>query len=93
MTALDTTALQQRREEVINRHMEAELQHDIGATIGTFAHPRYQLNGVAAATEQVYQVDSSASRNCGNGRSHRSCHQFSPYSNCERAVRQLHASP
>lgn len=47
MTALDnTTSVRQRREVIVNRHMEAELQHDIEATIATFAHPRYELNGV-----------------------------------------------
>jgi steroid delta-isomerase-like uncharacterized protein len=48
ITALDntTTSLRQGREAIVNRHMEAELQHDIEATIATFAHPRYELNGV-----------------------------------------------
>ena len=46
MTALDsTTSLRQRREAIIKRHAEAENRHDVEATIATFYHPRYELNG------------------------------------------------
>jgi predicted ester cyclase len=42
----ELTAVQRRHEAVVNRHLEAENQHDIEATIATFDHPRYELNGV-----------------------------------------------
>ncbi len=46
MTTADTAAsLRQKREEIVNRHADAENQHDIEATIGTFHHPRYEFNG------------------------------------------------
>ena len=49
MTAVDATiGLRQRREAVVNRHAELENQHDIEGTIGTFADPRYEMNGVPA---------------------------------------------
>ncbi|HTZ12173.1 MAG TPA: alpha/beta fold hydrolase [Mycobacterium sp.] len=43
MTASD---LRERREAIVNRHVEAENQHDIEATIATFERPRYEMNGV-----------------------------------------------
>ena len=46
MTAVDNiTGLRQRREAIVNQHAEAENRHDIGATIATFHHPRYEVNG------------------------------------------------
>jgi len=46
MTAVDNiTSLRQRREAIVNQHAEAENRHDIGATIATFHHPRYEVNG------------------------------------------------
>ena len=42
---METHKLRQRREEIINRHVEAENGHDIEATIATFHHPRYEVNG------------------------------------------------
>ncbi|BBY40355.1 cyclase [Mycobacterium mantenii] len=41
----DITSLRQRREAIVNQHAEAENRHDIEATIATFAHPRYEVNG------------------------------------------------
>lgn len=40
------TAMQQRREAIVTRHMEVENQGDIEATIATFERPRYEINGV-----------------------------------------------
>ncbi|OBH41310.1 ester cyclase [Mycobacterium mantenii] len=46
MTAVDDiTSLRQRREAIVNQHVEAENRHDIEATIATFAQPRYEVNG------------------------------------------------
>jgi steroid delta-isomerase-like uncharacterized protein len=54
MSDLDLTAadayLRERREAVVREHMESENHHDFDTTIGTFAHPRYEL----VATGEVY---------------------------------------
>jgi steroid delta-isomerase-like uncharacterized protein len=42
--------LRERREAVVREHMESENHHDFDTTIGTFAHPRYEL----IATGEVY---------------------------------------
>jgi steroid delta-isomerase-like uncharacterized protein len=42
--------LRKRREAVVREHMESENHHDFDTTIGTFAHPRYEL----IATGEVY---------------------------------------
>ena len=56
MTASD---LRERREAIVRRHIEAENQGDIEATIATFEHPRYEMNGVphdgAAAVRELLQ--------------------------------------
>jgi steroid delta-isomerase-like uncharacterized protein len=54
MTAVDDiTSLRQRREAIINQHAEAENRHDIEATIATFTHPRYEVNGVPSDGEEA----------------------------------------
>jgi steroid delta-isomerase-like uncharacterized protein len=35
--------LRARRERIVRAHMESENVHDFDTTIGTFAHPRYEL--------------------------------------------------
>jgi steroid delta-isomerase-like uncharacterized protein len=35
--------LRDRREAVVREHMESENRHDFDTTIGTFAHPRYEI--------------------------------------------------
>jgi steroid delta-isomerase-like uncharacterized protein len=35
--------LRERREAVVREHMESENDHDFDTTIGTFAHPRYEI--------------------------------------------------
>ena len=47
---MTTDELRGRRVEVVREHMASENRHDFDATIGTFAHPRYEL----IATGQVY---------------------------------------
>jgi steroid delta-isomerase-like uncharacterized protein len=42
--------LRERRESVVREHMDSENHHDFDATIGTFAHPRYEI----IATGDVY---------------------------------------
>ena len=49
------SALRQRREELVRRHMEAENVHDFDAVIATFAHPRYELIG----TEQTHDGEAA----------------------------------
>lgn len=39
----DTSSLRERRHAVVLTHLESENVHDFDATIGTFAHPRYEL--------------------------------------------------
>ena len=52
MTAVDNiTSLRQRREAIVNQHVDAENQHNIEATIATFHHPRYEVNGVPSDGE------------------------------------------
>lgn len=38
-------SLRLRREAVVARHVAAENEHDVEATIATFYHPRYEING------------------------------------------------
>jgi steroid delta-isomerase-like uncharacterized protein len=61
MTASD---LRQHREAIVNRHLEAENQHDIEATIATFAHPCYEMNGVthdgAEAVREMHKTLTAA---------------------------------
>jgi len=47
-TAANT--LRDRREAVVRTHMESENRHEFDVTLGTFAHPRYEL----IATGEVY---------------------------------------
>jgi steroid delta-isomerase-like uncharacterized protein len=42
--------LRRQREDVVREHMASENAHDFDSTIGTFAHPRYEL----IATGEVY---------------------------------------
>jgi steroid delta-isomerase-like uncharacterized protein len=37
--------LRERREAIVNEHIAAENRHDIEATVATFHHPRYEVNG------------------------------------------------
>jgi uncharacterized protein len=46
-TAMTAADLRERREAIVNRHVEAENCHDIEATIATFERPRYEMNSVA----------------------------------------------
>jgi steroid delta-isomerase-like uncharacterized protein len=38
-----TTPLREKREQIVREHMETENQHEFGATLDTFKHPRYEL--------------------------------------------------
>jgi steroid delta-isomerase-like uncharacterized protein len=42
-TATVGRELRERRETVVREHMESENRHDFETTIGTFAHPRYEI--------------------------------------------------
>jgi steroid delta-isomerase-like uncharacterized protein len=50
--------LRERREAVVREHMESENHHDFDTTIGTFAHPRYEL----IATGEVYDGEADVRR-------------------------------
>ena len=50
--------LRLRREAVVREHMESENHHDFDTTIGTFAHPRYEL----IATGEVYDGEDEVRR-------------------------------
>jgi steroid delta-isomerase-like uncharacterized protein len=50
--------LRERREAVVREHMESENRHDFDTTIGTFAHPRYEL----IATGEVFDGEDEVRR-------------------------------
>ena len=58
MTAVDNiTRLRERREAIVNEHAAAENRHDVEATITTFHHPRYEVNGVPSdGTDAVREL-------------------------------------
>ncbi len=45
-----TPTVRERREAVVREHMDSENRHQFDLTLGTFAHPRYEL----MATGEVY---------------------------------------
>jgi steroid delta-isomerase-like uncharacterized protein len=50
--------LRERREAVVREHMQSENEHDFDATIGTFAHPRYEI----IPTGDVYDGEAEVRR-------------------------------
>ena len=56
-TAADAQ-LRERREAVVREHMESENHHDFDTTIGTFAHPRYEI----IPTGDVYDGEAEVRR-------------------------------
>ena len=50
--------LRERREAVVREHMESENDHDFDTTIGTFAHPRYEI----IPTGDVYDGEAEVRR-------------------------------
>jgi steroid delta-isomerase-like uncharacterized protein len=58
--------LRDRREEVVRTHMESENRHEFAVTLGTFAHPRYELIGTGQifdgeeAVRQYYATSRAA---------------------------------
>ena len=50
--------LRARREAVVREHMESENHHDFETTIGTFAHPRYEI----VPTGDVYDGEAEVRR-------------------------------
>jgi ketosteroid isomerase-like protein len=61
-----TAELRRRREAVVREHMASENTHDFDVTIGTFAHPRYELVPTGevfdgeAAVREYYRVSRAA---------------------------------
>jgi steroid delta-isomerase-like uncharacterized protein len=47
--------LQQRREAIVRRHMQAENVHDFDTVIATFRRPRYEI----VATDQVHDGEAA----------------------------------
>ena len=58
MTATDRiTTLRERREAIVIQHADAENRHDVAATIRTFHHPRYEMNGIPSdGTDAVREL-------------------------------------
>ena len=50
--------LRAQREALVREHMESENDHDFETTIGTFAHPRYEI----IPTGEVYDGESEVRR-------------------------------
>jgi steroid delta-isomerase-like uncharacterized protein len=61
----ESVELRRRREAVVREHMESENVHDFDTTIGTFAHPRYEL----IATGEVYDGEQEVRRYYADSRS------------------------
>ncbi|MEZ4311725.1 MAG: ester cyclase [Polyangiaceae bacterium] len=72
--------LRAEREEVVRVHMESENHHDFEATLGTFAHPRYEL----VATGAVYDGEAEVRRYYEETRT--------AFPDQRNRVRQLHSS-
>jgi steroid delta-isomerase-like uncharacterized protein len=48
----------ERREQIVNEHIEAEaVRHDIRATLETFKHPRYEVPALAAVADGADAVN------------------------------------
>ena len=45
MTVAENQSLRERREAIVREHVAAENRQDVAATIATFDHPRYEVNG------------------------------------------------
>jgi len=50
--------LREHRETLVREHMDSENVHDFDTTIGTFAHPRYEI----VPTDEVYDGESEVRR-------------------------------
>ncbi len=50
--------LRERREALVREHMQSENVHDFDTTLGTFAHPRYEL----IATGETYDGEAEVRR-------------------------------
>src|SRR3954453_18399337 len=50
--------LRERREAVVREHMESENRHEFDVTMGTFAHPRYEI----VPTGDVYDGEAAVAQ-------------------------------
>jgi steroid delta-isomerase-like uncharacterized protein len=50
------TGLRAEREAIVRRHMESENVHDFDVTMGTFAHPRYEIIPTGAVHDGEAEV-------------------------------------
>ena len=53
----DQVALRERREAVVREHMESENVHEFDRTMGTFAHPRYEIVPTGEVYDGAEQVE------------------------------------
>lgn len=53
MTITEAQGIRERREAIVREHVEAENRRDIDATIATFDHPRYEVNGEESDGERA----------------------------------------
>lgn len=57
MAAVATDTLKQRREAIVDSHIQAEtVQHDIPAVLATFHHPRYEVPAMNAVVDGENEV-------------------------------------
>jgi steroid delta-isomerase-like uncharacterized protein len=53
MPTTEEQDLRERREAIVNEHIDAENRHDVEATIATFHSPRYEVNGEPSEGEDA----------------------------------------
>lgn len=52
MATTGTNTIRDRREAIVNAHIEAEaVTHDVAATVATFRHPRYEVPALGVAVD------------------------------------------
>jgi steroid delta-isomerase-like uncharacterized protein len=56
MTSEPRLSLREAREAIVLEHLAAENRHDIDATVATFHHPRYEINGETSDGETAVRT-------------------------------------
>jgi predicted ester cyclase len=58
MATTAINGLRERREAIVNAHIEAEaVNHDVAATVATFRHPRYEVPALGAIVDGAEAVN------------------------------------
>jgi steroid delta-isomerase-like uncharacterized protein len=66
MATASTQSLRERREAVVNAHIEAEaVKHDVAAALATFSHPRYEVPAMGAIIDGAEAVEGLLSQLLG----------------------------